>query len=86
MEAICSSETSTDFQRTTWCYVLEESTLQEDALLSLFFNLAFEYAVRKSQEKQAGLKLNWTYQLLVYADDVNLQGNNTDTIKKTQKL
>jgi hypothetical protein len=29
-----------------------------------------------------GLKLNWTHQLLVYADDVNLQGGNTDTKKK----
>jgi hypothetical protein len=27
-----------------------------------------------------GLKLNGTHQLLAYADDVNLLGNNTDTI------
>jgi hypothetical protein len=28
------------------------------------------------------LKLNWTHQLLFYADDVNLVGGNIDTIKK----
>jgi hypothetical protein len=55
---------------------------QEDALSPLLFNFALEYAIRKVQENQVGLKLNGTHQLLAYTDNVHLLGDNTDTIKK----
>jgi hypothetical protein len=51
-----------------------------------FSNFALEYAIMKIQENQMVLKLNWTHQLLVYADDVNLLGYNIDMIKKKQNL
>jgi hypothetical protein len=35
-----------------------------------------------SPGNQVGLKLNWTHQLLAYTDDVNLLGDNVDTIRK----
>jgi hypothetical protein len=31
-----------------------------------------------------GLELNGTHQLLVYADDMNLLGDNTDAMKKNK--
>jgi hypothetical protein len=53
-----------------------------DFLSPVILNFALECAVRKVQENQVGLKLNGTYQLLVYSADVYLLGGNIDAIKK----
>jgi hypothetical protein len=41
-------------------------------LSPLLFNFTLEYDIIKVQGKKVGLKLNKTYQLLAYAEDVNL--------------
>ena len=54
---------------------------QGDALSPLLINFALEYAIRRVQVNQDGLKLNCTHQLLAYDDDVNILGGSVHTVK-----
>jgi hypothetical protein len=60
---------------------MQNGLKQGGALTPLLFNFALERAFRTALESQVGLKLNRTHQLLAYANDVNLLGDNRDTIK-----
>jgi len=55
---------------------------QGNALSPMLFNFALEYAIRRVQVNQDGLKLNGTHQLLAYADDVNILGRSIYALKE----
>ena len=54
---------------------------QGDALSPLLFNFALEYAIRRVQVNQDGLKLNGTHKLVVFID-INILGGSIYGIKK----
>jgi hypothetical protein len=83
---VCLNETYSKF-RIGNSYLPERFPIQNglkqgDALSPLPLNFSFEYSyvIRKFQESHVRLKLNATHQLLAYSDDVNLMGDNIDSI------
>jgi len=51
----------------------------------MLFTFALEYAIRRVQVNQDGLKLNGTHQLLAYSDDVNILGGSIRTVKENSE-
>jgi hypothetical protein len=80
---ICSNETYSKARigkLLSDSFPIQNGLKQGDALPSLLFNFALEYAIRKVQENQVGLKLNGTRQLLAYADNIDTIKKNTETL------
>ena len=50
------------------------------------FNFALEYAIRKVQQTNLGQDMNGTHQILAYADDVNLIGDDIRTMERNSDV
>jgi hypothetical protein len=66
----------------TDAYPIQSGLKQGDGLSPLLFNFTLKYSIRKIPEKEEGLVLNETHQFLVYADNVNILDENTNTAQK----
>ena len=50
--------------------------------MKILSNFSLECAIRKVQENNLGLDMNGTHQVLAYADDVSLIGDDIRTIER----
>ena len=63
-------------------FAVRNGLKQGDALTPLLFNFVLEYAIKRVQVNEDGLKLIGTHQVLAYADDINILGGSIHTIKE----
>jgi hypothetical protein len=55
-------------------FPVQNGQKQQGASSLSLFSTAAKYVIRRFQENQEGVKLNWTQQFQAYADDVTLPG------------
>ena len=63
-------------------FPIENGLKQGDALSPLLCNFSLEYVIRKAQATNLELVMNDIHQVLAYADDVNLIGDDIRTIER----
>jgi hypothetical protein len=85
---MCLNETSRvwDGEHLSYMFPIKNSLQQGDALLSLLFSFALEYAIRSIHVNQESLKLKWYTPASSYANDVNILGRSIQTIKKNRSF
>jgi hypothetical protein len=64
-------------------FPLKNGLIERNVFSPLLFSFTLEYAIRRVQVNQDGLKLNGSHELLVNADYVNILGGCVHTIKNT---
>jgi len=82
---MCRTETHSRFRvgkNLSEMFPIRNGLKQGDALSPLLFNFAFDYAIKRVQVNQDGLKLNGTHQLLAYADDLDILGGSVHTVRE----
>ena len=53
---------------------------------TLLFNIALEYVIRRVQENRIGFEMNGKHHLSVYADDINMLGENLQTYRENTEI
>ncbi|KAJ4430068.1 hypothetical protein ANN_22277 [Periplaneta americana] len=67
-------------------FVITSRRHSDPVKCSLTHRMKMGYAIRKVQDNRQSLELNGLYQLLAYADDVNMLGENPQTIRENTEI